>query len=524
MHYFGSECITKYILCVSMSMFLAADVCKINPAYDEIHQIGSDNGRSADLHEFILTPEGTALIVVFEPIRFDVRPAGREFDDVWNQVMWDCLIQEVAIASKEVVFEWRASEHLDIAESYHGVVDRADGTPEHPYDPFHFNSVDKDDLGNYLVSARYSHAIYYISGSTKEVIWTLGGKNNKFMDLSAETVLNFAWQHDARFVSPDAFPEIYTPPAAKEGVTTRLLTLFDNAAEDWHYQFGPESARGMLLEITYPTPAASAPKEARDIYSKQDSKSATTLSKLDADKAAAINGSDPAYTVRLIQEYSNPETGRASSQGSMQLVTTEPGKDPHILLGHGINAIISEYSSNGTLLCDVHFGARSSWEKGDVQSYRALKFRDWVGRPHVPPDVAVDGANVYVSWNGATGVAEWVLQTSDGGEEDRWLAANVVKKAGFETKIEIPKDRRRARYLRVTALDGNGHTCEHGVSDAYKRGYIYGHQRQTGARTSAHALIWGAGSFVGFLLFIRIVRRCYARWQRRRSMARWKLP
>jgi hypothetical protein len=38
--------------------------------------------------------------------------------------------------------------------------------PDHPYDPFHFNSVDKDELGNYLVSARYTHAVYYISGST----------------------------------------------------------------------------------------------------------------------------------------------------------------------------------------------------------------------------------------------------------------------------------------------------------------------------------------------------------------------
>ncbi|KAM0719605.1 hypothetical protein Q7P37_003735 [Cladosporium fusiforme] len=496
----------------------------INPAYDEIHQIGAANGHSADLHEFLLTPQGTALIIIFEPIKFDVRPAGRDLDDVWNQFMWDCLIQEVNITTKDAIFEWRASEHLNITDSYHRVIDRSDGTPEHPYDPFHFNSVDKDELGNYLISSRYTHAIYYISGTTKEVLWTLGGKSNTFMELSTESALSFAWQHDARFVSPDAFPETYVPPPAKEGITTKLITLFDNAAEDWHYEFGPQSARGLLLELTYPTVNMEAASKSDDTHAKRETNtSPATISVVDAKKISDINGSNPACTARLIQQYSNPETGRASSQGSMQLVPTEAGKDPHVLLGHGINAIISEYSSNGTLLCDAHFAPQSTWEKGDVQSYRALKFSDWVGRPHVPPDVAVVGTNVYVSWNGATGVDEWLLQTLRGGKEDKWRAAGVVKKEGFETRLEIPKDRRRARYLRVTAIDKNGHPLENGVSDPYKRGYIYGHTRQTGQRSSTQTLLAAAACFVVLVLFVRMLRRCYNRLQRRR-IAKWRLP
>lgn len=499
---------------------------QINPAYDEIHRIGGSNESFADLHEFRLTPQGTALIIMFEPIHFDVRPAGRQFDDVWNQAMWDCRIQEIDIATKEAVFDWRASEYLNITDSYHTVVDRNDGTPEHPYDPFHFNSVDKDELGNYLVSARYTQALYYISGATGEVLWILGGKANDFMDVGEEPALNFAWQHDARFVAPDAFPETYVPPKTKKGSTTKLITLFDNAAEDWHYTYGPPNARGMLLEITYPSPASPFPREeTRDIYgdlatSSTDQKA---LSKVDAEKVAAINGKDPAYTVRLIRQYLNPETGRASSQGSMQLIPTEAGRDPHVVLGHGINAIISEYSGNGTLLCDIHFAPQTSWEKGDVQSYRAMKFSDWVGRPHVPPDVAVKGANVYASWNGATGVREWVLQTKDGGENDRWLAAAVVKKDGFETRLEIPKERRRARYVRVTALDENKRPLEHGVSAEYKRGYIYGSTKQTGQRSWLNIVLGAVGCLVFLVLSIRMLRRCYGRFQRRR-IARWKLP
>jgi hypothetical protein len=499
---------------------------QINPAYDTIHRIGAANGRSADLHEFRLTPQGTALIIVFEPINFDVRPAGRDFDDVWNQYIWDCLIQEVDIKTGDAVFEWRASEHLDITNSFHTITDRSEGLPESPYDPFHFNSVDKDELGNYLVSARYTHAVYYISGTTNEVIWTLGGKNNSFVDLSSEAALNFAWQHDARFVQPDAFPETYVPPPAKEGFTTKLLTLFDNAAEDWHYQYGPPNARGLLLELTFPTNSIAPPRVPKEGAEKQanikSSTQSTILSNLDAYKVLDTNGTDPAYTVRVIQQFTTQSPGRASSQGSMQLVSTEPGKDPHILLGHGINAVVQEYSSNGTLLCDLHFAAQSTWEKGDVQSYRALKFPDWVGRPHVPPDVAVHGHDVYVSWNGATGVHEWVLQTWEGDADDHWKAAIIGKKTGFETKLEIPKDRRRSKFLRVTALDVNGHPLEHGVSDAYEKGLLYG-RKKAQKRPWVQRIGLALGALVALALGFRFVRRCYNLRQRRRY-GKWRLP
>ena len=504
---------------------------QINPAYDTIHQIGAANNRSADLHEFRLTPQGTALIIVFEPIPFDIRPAGRVYGGLFDQYMWDCLIQEVDIKTKEATFEWRASDYIDIKDSYNTIVDRSEGTPGNPYDAFHFNSVDKDELGNYLVSARYTHAIYYISGTTNQIIWTLGGKNNTFMDISPVSPLNFAWQHDARFVDVNAFPETYVPPPPKEGSTTRLLLLFDNAAEDWNYNQGPSNARGLLLEITYPTTPraeAPAPKPVRDHDETnrmfKESQKSTTMSGIDAYKVADINGTDPAYTVRLVQQYADAHTWRASSQGSMQLVPTETGKDPHVLLGHGINAVIAEYSSNGTLLCDMHFAAQSSWEKGDVQSYRALKFSDWVGRPHVPPDIAVVGHYAYVSWNGATGVDEWLLQTWDGGENDHWAAAGLTKKTGFETKLEIPSDRRKSKFLRVTAIDANGQACEHGVSDALERGYIYGRKKRSGRLTWWQTLIYAVSGFVAFVLSVRLLRRCYARCQRRRGGAKWRLP
>ena len=42
------------------------------------------------------------------------------------------------------------------------------------------NSVDKDDDGNYLVSSRHYHQVYKIDGSSGDILWRLGGKDNDF--------------------------------------------------------------------------------------------------------------------------------------------------------------------------------------------------------------------------------------------------------------------------------------------------------------------------------------------------------
>ena len=78
---------------------------------------GADN-KHADLHEFNITPDGTALIVVFQPIAADVRPVGRKYADVWNQAVWDCLFQEIDIETGDLVFEWRASEHVNLTNTF----------------------------------------------------------------------------------------------------------------------------------------------------------------------------------------------------------------------------------------------------------------------------------------------------------------------------------------------------------------------------------------------------------------------
>lgn len=404
------------------------------------------NNLSADLHELFITPAGTALITIYQIYPFDVTEL-REFaeDEKDPNYIWDCLFQEIDMEKGELVFEWRASDWHALNETYRDI--GGGGTLEDPFDWYHINSVEKDELGNYLISARYTHTVTYIDGRTGEIIWVLGGKRNAFKDLSGGNATNFAWQHDARFHSMETFPqllkdEVKANKASKDNSeqTTQLVTIFDNSAEDQRYT-NPIS-RGLLLEVTYPK------------VSTEDTSRTADLSK----REATPQTSDE-YTVRLVRSYENPLGVVSSSQGSVQVLPPYSRRqDPKILVGYGYNAVWTEYAANGTVLCDTHFATNYSWERGDVQSYRAFKF-PWIGQPAEPPTAILseDGGVIYTSWNGATEVRSWILQESKDYElgEEEWQDISEVQKNGFETEIEFDESQVK-RYLRIKAVDDKG--------------------------------------------------------------------
>jgi hypothetical protein len=465
---------------------------------------------NADLHEFLLTPDGTALMTVYQKYQYDMS-GWRTFDatsdpnDEDPNWIWDCVLQELSVDTHDILFEWRASDHVNVDDTYHLV--RQTGNHEDPFDWFHMNSIQKDELGNYLVSARYTHSIYYIDGKTGEAIWVLGGKRNIFMDLSNGTALNFAWQHDARFVLPELVAKTYVAPPEQPGYSTRLLSLFDNAAEDQNYVYGMDHSRGLLLEVTFPTPGYESTSETRvnDGLSRDISQlwelAETTDRKpslvheqarlglpypsYDQDKLqdpdinplkiSQINGTSPTHTVRVIQSYSNPLGVRSSSQGSMQILpATSDEEDARFLVGYGLNAVFTEFDANGSAICDAHFGAVTSWERGDIQSYRVYKF-PWVGLPNYAPRMVIDlpSNHVFVSWNGATQVATWVLQASSqvGSSDDSdWVEVAREQKSGFETSFNLPNISAAANpYLRGVALDADGRVLDHGITDVQTR-------------------------------------------------------
>jgi hypothetical protein len=173
--------------------------------YRPLTRVSMANGLKADLHEFVITPENTALLIAYDTV---YRPEGRVTQGV---------VQEVEIDTGLVRFEWHSVGHIATAESYRP---KAKGRAR--WDYLHLNSVALDADGNFILSARQTHAVYKISRQTGNVLWRLGGRKSDFQ-LGAGT--RFALQHDAR-VQPDGtltlFDNSSSPPVRKHSRALRI--------------------------------------------------------------------------------------------------------------------------------------------------------------------------------------------------------------------------------------------------------------------------------------------------------------
>ena len=191
----------------------------IDDAYREIATVSAGNGLSGDIHEFLITERDTALILVYNRVPRDLRPLGGPEEGA----IWDNIVQELDIATGRVLFEWHSLGHVAPAESYAPVPDGAKGAEADAYDYFHVNSIEVDDDGGLIVSARNTHAVYKLDRDTGEVLWRLGGKES---DYALGPGVRFAWQHDARR-QPDGTLTLFDNVAAEkdEGGASRVIVL-----------------------------------------------------------------------------------------------------------------------------------------------------------------------------------------------------------------------------------------------------------------------------------------------------------
>jgi len=158
-------------------------------SYREITRVRAAGTEQADQHDFVITPRGSGLFWVYDPVPVDLTPLGGPK----NGVLHDGVLQEIDIATGRRLFEWRARDHVDLTESYAPL---PQGNSAHlPYDYFHANSVGLAADGNIILSARHTWTVYKLDKRTGRVIWRLGGKKSDFpLDANAK----FSWQHDFR--------------------------------------------------------------------------------------------------------------------------------------------------------------------------------------------------------------------------------------------------------------------------------------------------------------------------------------
>lgn len=156
-------------------------------SYRTVAVVHPGHGYSADLHEFQITPQGTALLDAYVPVHRNLT----RFGGAANGTVLDCVVQELNIRTGRVLWEWHSLAHVPLSASYAPV----GRTPIFWFDYFHLNSIQQLPDGNLLISSRNTWAIYEISRRTGQVLWRLGGKNSSF---SMGPGTNFEWQHDAR--------------------------------------------------------------------------------------------------------------------------------------------------------------------------------------------------------------------------------------------------------------------------------------------------------------------------------------
>jgi Arylsulfotransferase (ASST) len=156
--------------------------------YTDIAHVRAGNGYQADLHEFQLTPSGTALITAYAPILCNLSAVGGRSDGA----VTDGVLQEIDVKTGLVMYEWTSLDHVGLSESYSHA---KTSSPAWPFDYFHINSINLNQDGSLLISARNTWAIYDLDPHTGQVNWRLGGKQSSFKG-GPDT--QTAYQHDPR--------------------------------------------------------------------------------------------------------------------------------------------------------------------------------------------------------------------------------------------------------------------------------------------------------------------------------------
>ncbi|KAL2706908.1 Arylsulfotrans [Kluyveromyces marxianus] len=325
----------------------------LNKNYETIKELRAGKHKVSDKLEFHIINEKTALIQIYQPVPAYLTPYNATPEQQW---IVDSIFQELDIETGEVFDAW---------------------------DYFHINSVDKDEDGNYLLSARNAASLYKIDGSSGEIIWKLGGLPN-ITSSSFDTNFNFSFQHHARWIEQDGSKEI--------------ISFYDISAQ------GTENEVGNVVSYS-PT-------------------SSGKVIEVDFRKGNA----------KLLKYYLPPDNLLSKSQGSNQILP-----NGNAIVNWGSSGAVTEFNKEETPIFHAYFESGHLGEK--VENYRAFKF-NWTGVPH--EDIAVfseytndDETKIYVSWNGDTRTKTWKFFTVE--EDGSRILLGSTHRTGFGTIFTAKK-------------------------------------------------------------------------------------
>jgi hypothetical protein len=251
--------------------------------------------------------------------------------------------------------------------------------------------------GNYLISARHTSTLYYVNATDGSIIWQLSSMGTSNFNC---TNFNFSFQHDARLIS--------------ENSTTTFLSIFDNASDGSGEPASSPTSSGRFIQIDH-----------------------------------------TAGTATQYRQTFPPFDFVSTSQGNTQLLSN--ASDGHVFNGWGPVSWFSEVDGDNNLVL------AGTYTTNDTNSITAISYRvfsdNWESTPaNTVPAVysyaqtTQDANDIYVSWNGATTVAQWQYYGASQSSGPCEVIGTTAK-VGFETSWRAPQ---YYAYVQVEALGSGG--------------------------------------------------------------------
>lgn len=205
----------------------------LDNTYRTIKTVTAQRGFTSDIHEFLLTPDATALLLSTKAVPMDLTPYGGP----QNGYIQDFAIQEIDLKTNKLLFFWDALDHIPLTDSFEPASSAVDSN--NIWDVYHLNAIgltdSKDDI---IFSSRNTWTIYRIHKPTGAIMWQLGGKHS---DFSIGSGADFSWQHDSRLLP------------------NNVISLFDDGCcESSTVPPGTPPSRGLLIQLDFNAMSATA--------------------------------------------------------------------------------------------------------------------------------------------------------------------------------------------------------------------------------------------------------------------------
>jgi len=209
----------------------------LDSTFKSIDTVQMKNGYLADVHEFLMLPNGNCMLIGYEANPIDmslILPGGEPNANVVGTV-----IQELD-KDKNCIFQWRSLDFIPLLNTI-------DNPLKKTFEHVHGNSLFEDTDGNIIASFPTTNEIVKIDRISGNIIWRLGGAHSDFQinnEHSEFAPIYFSMQHDAKRL-PNGNLLFYDNGVAKKTWLSRAVeySIDENNKEAsliWEYRHNPD--------------------------------------------------------------------------------------------------------------------------------------------------------------------------------------------------------------------------------------------------------------------------------------------